>query len=109
MSLWDLPRTFGCHHNMPTCFNCEWLVHRHLHKEGFMERQYTQHDAMKYADKVHDALMSGMRPAPSQLPRSLHSFLCYVNYKNNCYRLGVTPFAYERYMSLIYSDMERVI
>ena len=74
-----------------------------------MTREYTQHDAMKYADKVHDALMSGMRPALTQLPRSLHSFLCYVNYKNNCYRLRVTPFAYERYMSLIYSDMERVL
>ena len=70
-------------------------------------REYTQQDAMTYANKVHDALMSGMRPAPKQLPMCLHSFLSYANYRNNCYRLNVTPFAYERYMSLIYSDMER--
>lgn len=69
------------------------------------ERQYTQRDAMAYANKVHDALMCGARTPPqSELPKSVHSFLCYVNYRNNCQRLGVSSFEYERYMRLIYTE-----
>ena len=69
------------------------------------EREYTQQDAMRYANKVHDALMSGARPMPDKQPMSLHSYMAYLNYRANCYRMNVTAFCYERYMSLIYSDM----
>jgi hypothetical protein len=69
------------------------------------EREYTQADAMAYANKVHDALMAGARiPPANRPPMCLHSYLCFLNYRSNCHRLQVTPFCYERYMSLIYTD-----